>query len=105
MIHIMFILNKYLNVIQVFATDRSHYAGQAVGLIVAKSRGLAVGASKLVTITYSDKMKPVVNIKEGIKMGRGTSSLNFDTGGKMEREFKEGSAAGNLVLVNKFVLT
>ena len=39
----------------IFCTSRSEYAGQAVGLMVALSRDIAVEAAKLVVIYYSNE--------------------------------------------------
>ena len=52
---------------KIFATDRSDYAGQPIGLVVAKDRQTALRAAKLVEVTYSGQVKPVLTIKEALK--------------------------------------
>lgn len=52
---------------KIFATGRSQYAGQSLGLIVAETRETAFEAVKLVQVTYSDLVKPLLTIKEAIK--------------------------------------
>lgn len=42
------------------------YAGQSLGLIVAKTQYQAVQASKAVRVTYKDFRKPVLTIKEAL---------------------------------------
>lgn len=42
------------------------YAGQPLGLIVAKSKRLAEKAAKLVLVEYSDYKKPILTIKEAL---------------------------------------
>lgn len=51
---------------EIFASSRSEYAGQPVGLIVADSQHHAVKASRMVQINYKDTQKPVTDIKEAI---------------------------------------
>ena len=50
----------------VFCTSRSEYAGQAVGLIIAQSRDIAVEAAKLVLIYYSDEEEVVTDIRKSM---------------------------------------
>ena len=66
---------------QIFASGRTQYAGQGLGLVVAKTREIAVAAAKLVVVQYSDYKKPVVTIREAIKhKDRVVDPLNIYTG-------------------------
>ena len=47
----------------VFASTRSEYAGQAVGLIVAETRSAAVGAASAVAITYANQGPVIVDME------------------------------------------
>jgi xanthine dehydrogenase molybdopterin-binding subunit B len=54
--------NYWQNVFEpepIFTTGRSEYAGQAIGLIVAETREIAIAAAKKVKVTY-DKFGTVV---------------------------------------------
>ncbi|XP_047736777.1 xanthine dehydrogenase 1 [Hyalella azteca] len=52
---------------KIFASGRTDYAGQALGLIVAKTREIGLMAAQLVRVQYSDRKKPVLTIQEAIK--------------------------------------
>lgn len=47
----------------IFSAGRSEYAGQAVGLIVAETREIAVQAAKAVVITYANKGEVVTDME------------------------------------------
>ena len=51
----------------IFCDGPVHYAGQAIGLIVAKSQQVANQAAKMVKVTYKDVKKPITDIKEAIE--------------------------------------
>ena len=53
--------------IKVFCSGKVLYAGQALGLVVARSQMKAIEAAKLVQIKYKDLQKPVLTIKEAMK--------------------------------------
>lgn len=53
----------------VFVEERSKYAGQPVGMIVAQDRDTAVRAAKMVEVTYEDVKKPVVTIEQALTEG------------------------------------
>lgn len=52
---------------EIFVSDKVHYAGQAVGLLVARSRYAAYGARSRVKITYGDVKPPVLDIRHSAK--------------------------------------
>ena len=52
---------------QIFCTGKVLYAGQSLGLVVAKTQMQAIQAAKLVQVKYKDLKKPVLTIKEAIK--------------------------------------
>ena len=61
--------------------ERSKYAGQPVGLIVARDRDTAVRAARMVLVSYGDMKKPVVTIKDALaEGGRDELAINFITG-------------------------
>jgi len=49
-----------------FCTGRSEYAGMAVGLIVAKTREIAVAASKMVVIEYANMSPVITDVEEAM---------------------------------------
>ncbi|GLJ16109.1 hypothetical protein SUGI_0268600 [Cryptomeria japonica] len=71
----------------VFASKRVHYYGQAVGLIVAKTKSIADAASKLVHVIYTDVVKPILTIEDAIK-----SNSFFDS---RALEFQRGNVASS----------
>ncbi|GLJ16643.1 hypothetical protein SUGI_0285660 [Cryptomeria japonica] len=71
----------------VFASKRVHYYGQAVGLIVAKTKSIADAASKLVHVIYTDVVKPILTIEDAIK-----SNSFFDN---RALEFQRGNVASS----------
>ncbi|XP_059474057.1 uncharacterized protein LOC132195836 [Neocloeon triangulifer] len=60
----------YPEVEEVFCSGQIRYAGQVVGLVVAKSRAIAIQAAGLVQIQYNNANaeKPILNVKDVIKM-------------------------------------
>ncbi|KAK7082852.1 hypothetical protein SK128_018427, partial [Halocaridina rubra] len=50
----------------VFVAERVKYAGQPIGLIVAKDRDTAVRAARLVVVEYEDVKKPVVALRYAV---------------------------------------
>ncbi|XP_035716520.1 indole-3-acetaldehyde oxidase [Folsomia candida] len=52
----------------IFVKDKVRHAGQAVGLILAESRAIALEAAKKVRIVYSDVKKPVLDMKDSLKL-------------------------------------
>ncbi|XP_070000799.1 uncharacterized protein [Penaeus vannamei] len=64
----------------VFAEERTKYAGQPLGLMVARDRDTAVRAAKMVTVQYEDVKKPILTIKEAIKENRVSVGIDMFTG-------------------------
>nr|BAS67018.1 aldehyde oxidase [Penaeus japonicus]BBC28100.1 aldehyde oxidase [Penaeus japonicus] len=64
----------------VFAEERTAYAGQPLGLVVARDRDTAVRAAKMVTVHYEDVRKPILTIKDAIHQNRSSVAANFFTG-------------------------
>ena len=52
---------------EIFSSGKIHYAGQAIGLILADSLELAVKALSLVKVTYKNKKSLVTKIRDGLK--------------------------------------
>lgn len=52
---------------EIFSSGKIHYAGQAIGLILAEDQDTARQASDLVKITYKDLQPVVVEMKEAMK--------------------------------------
>ena len=52
---------------KLFASNHIHHAGQAVGLIIAKTRDNAIKAAKLVKVRYINVKKPILSIKEALE--------------------------------------
>lgn len=52
---------------EVFSSGKIHYAGQAIGLIVAETQDLALRAAKLVKVTYKNHKPPVLTLRDAIK--------------------------------------
>eukprot|EP00252_Welwitschia_mirabilis_P010739 TRINITY_DN2419_c0_g1_i7.p1 TRINITY_DN2419_c0_g1~~TRINITY_DN2419_c0_g1_i7.p1 ORF type:complete len:1017 (-),score=216.35 TRINITY_DN2419_c0_g1_i7:1040-4090(-) len=61
-----------------FASSRVDYYGQALGLIVAKTKDIADTAAKSVKITYSDVVQPVLTIEDAIKHNSFFDSRDFE---------------------------
>ncbi|KAG7171465.1 Indole-3-acetaldehyde oxidase-like [Homarus americanus] len=66
----------------VFVGKRVSYNGQAIGLIVADTRDIALRAAKLVQVEYEDIKKPVLTIEEALKAEREEMVMNTLTGKK-----------------------
>lgn len=65
----------------VFVEERSKYAGQPIGLIVAQDRDTAVRAARMVMVDYEDIQQPVLTIKDALaKGGRDALATNWITG-------------------------
>lgn len=70
-----------LSLSQVFVEERSKYAGQPVGLVVAQDRDTAVRAAQMVMVGYEDMQQPVLTIKDALaKGGRDVLAVDFITG-------------------------
>lgn len=98
----------------VFVEEQVNYAGQAIGLVVAKDRETAVRAAKLVTVEYEEIEKPTLTIDEAVKQGREELAVNFMTGkreaqtlGDIEEGFKKAknTLKGGLHQGSQFHLT
>lgn len=66
---------------QVFVEERTRYAGQPVGLVVARNRDTAVRAARMVMVGYEDIKQPILTIKDALAAGgRDELAVNFMTG-------------------------
>nr|XP_024214404.1 xanthine dehydrogenase-like isoform X2 [Halyomorpha halys] len=54
---------------ELFCSGPVKYAGQPVGIIVAKTHDLAIKAAKMVKIEYSNEKKPLLTVKEVLASG------------------------------------
>ena len=54
---------------EIFTTGKVHFAGQGVGLILARSFEEAHEAAKAVAISYKNVKKPILTIKEALEAG------------------------------------
>ncbi|XP_046441655.1 indole-3-acetaldehyde oxidase-like isoform X1 [Daphnia pulex] len=52
---------------EVFCSGKVLYAGQSLGLVVARNQKQAIEAAKLVRVTYRNHQKPVLTIKDALK--------------------------------------
>ena len=53
---------------EIFCSGKIKYAGQPIGLILAKSADIALKAARIgVNVTYKNKRKPIIDIKNAIK--------------------------------------
>lgn len=77
---------------QIFVEGRVKYAGQPIGLMVAKDRDTAYRAAKLVIVEYEDVKKPILTIKEALKAGRHHMAMNIFLG--KSEPFTFGDAEG-----------
>ena len=59
----------------VFSSGRIEYAGQAIGLIVAESRELAIEAAKRVEITYANLGEVVTDIEKAMEQTENVTTL------------------------------
>lgn len=62
------LLNDPSSYEQIFSTGRIFYAGQAIGLILAESADAALQAAQLVRITYKNRQRPILSIKEALEL-------------------------------------
>lgn len=60
---------RYKYFLQVFCSGVIKYAGQPVGIIVAKTHDLAIKAAKMVKIGYTNEKKPLLTVKEVLASG------------------------------------
>ncbi|XP_076038721.1 uncharacterized protein LOC143023927 isoform X2 [Oratosquilla oratoria] len=72
-----------------FASDRVQYAGQALGLVVAKTHEIAKNAAKLVRVEYDDLRPPVIGIEAALAKGEVRPEKNFRAGGNIEETLRE----------------
>ncbi|KAF2354200.1 Aldehyde oxidase/xanthine dehydrogenase molybdopterin binding [Trinorchestia longiramus] len=80
---------------KIFAAGRTDYAGQPIGLIVAKTREIGLEAAKLVRVQYSDRKKPILTIQDAIKhVERVLVPLDFETGKTSPFRLQEGAEIG-----------
>lgn len=49
---------------EIFSSGRVHYAGQSLGLILAKSRDLAIAAARRVKVTYANQGEVVCDMEK-----------------------------------------
>ncbi|XP_063888909.1 uncharacterized protein LOC135115838 isoform X1 [Scylla paramamosain] len=68
----------------VFVEERSKYAGQPVGLIVARDRDTAVRAAQMVVVSYEDVKKPVLTIEQALAEGGRDEIVTFAVTGTVE---------------------
>ncbi|CAH1402822.1 unnamed protein product [Nezara viridula] len=54
---------------ELFCREDVKYAGQPIGIIVARTQEIAVKAAKLVKIKYSSRVKPLLTIKDVLNSG------------------------------------
>ena len=66
-----------------------HYAGQAIGLIVASTPETARYAATKVRVTYKDEQRPVLSIREAVRI-REEAIAKAVKEGKGEAEAKAG---------------
>ena len=57
----------FLIFFQVFARDTVHFAGQAIGLVVAETKAIARRAAALVKVNYTQVAPPVLTIGDALK--------------------------------------
>ncbi|XP_068235894.1 uncharacterized protein [Palaemon carinicauda] len=67
----------------VFVADNIKYAGQPIGVVVARDRDTAVRGTRLVRVQYDNIKKPILTIQEAIENGKKVIGPNISTG-KME---------------------
>lgn len=52
---------------EIFCSGRVAFAGQIIGLVIARTQMEAIRAAKLVQVTYKDLQKPILTIKEALE--------------------------------------
>ena len=88
---------------KLFATNHVHYAGQAVGLIIAKTRNIAIQAAKMVKVRYTNVKKPVLSIKEALEANEPERISSERCGGpKLEGDVEAELSAGNDIVAGEF---
>ncbi len=61
----MYLLNyRIFTIMKIFAEKRVRYAGQAIGLLLARDKYTAFGARSKVHITYENVKQPVLDIRD-----------------------------------------
>jgi xanthine dehydrogenase/oxidase len=60
---------------QIFVSSKIQHAGQPIGLILAKTRDIAVAAAAKVRVTYSNVQPPILNIKQSIEKAKKEGTL------------------------------
>ncbi|XP_076041684.1 uncharacterized protein LOC143025623 [Oratosquilla oratoria] len=63
-----------------FADERVQYAGEALGLVVARTYKAAKKASTLVQVEYEDVCKPILGIKNALSKGNSTPEQTMKFG-------------------------
>jgi xanthine dehydrogenase/oxidase len=61
-----------------FGEQKVEFAGQPIGLVVAKTFEIAMSAAKLVKVTYKERQAPIVSVKEAVK------AQSFENKGKID---------------------
>eukprot|EP00268_Persea_americana_P065659 TRINITY_DN880_c1_g2_i1.p1 TRINITY_DN880_c1_g2~~TRINITY_DN880_c1_g2_i1.p1 ORF type:complete len:1016 (-),score=186.62 TRINITY_DN880_c1_g2_i1:301-3348(-) len=66
----------------VFASQRVQYHGQAVGLVVATTKDIAIAAAEMVIVKYKDLTEPILTIEDAIRNNSffDTRGINFMKG-------------------------
>ena len=87
-----------------FTTSEVRYAGQAVGVIVAKSQELADKAARRVKISYTNMKKPMLTIKDVLKMGDDDGRVSSDPVGDAveEGDVDEEMSKGEVTVSGEF---
>ncbi|XP_058101391.1 uncharacterized protein LOC131245742 [Magnolia sinica] len=72
----------------VFASNKVQYHGQAVGLVVAATKDIAIAAAEMVVIKYSDVKEPIITIEDAIRANSFFDSRDIDFAkGNVESSF------------------
>ena len=88
---------------KLFASNHIHHAGQAVGLIIAKTRDTAIKAAKLVKVRYINVKKPILSIKEALEANEPERISSERCGGpKTEGDVEAELSAGKEAVKGEF---
>ena len=88
---------------KLFASNHIHYAGQAVGLIIANTRDIAIKAAKLVEIRYINVKKPILSIKDALEANEPDRISSERCGGpKTEGNVEAELSAGKEAITGEF---
>lgn len=72
----------------VFASNKVQYHGQAIGLIVATTKDIAIAAAGMVLVKYSEVMEPILTIEDAIRANSYFDSRGIEfTKGNVESYF------------------